>query len=567
MKGRGNGAATGSTVSDRWKHPSGVPLADIRIGDPVDGVVTNTTRLGVFVNFGAVKDGLLRVSGGRPALRRGEELRGLVVAACDISKERVVLEFPDDDKPAPSLKGHRQQDAGATQRSHSASALPPAEDKAGARGGKARGRSSDTRSPPAAAKEALPSHVRDMRRIPLEELPSGIVVTARVKTVGPFGVFLDIGAEGDARLRCPARVKRMFRRGDVLDGCHIDWVDPQLRRIQASIDDERLQDRSDDAPEHRKNQERQESPPPLQQRQQPQQQPQRPQQAQQTQQAQQPQLHWQQAVSSRVPQHMGSTGIADQVHDWHAWDHQRRSENSAGAIPTEDIREGDVVDGFVTLMSRDEVFVDIGGGRTARLDVPRRVEQQLRRGDEVIGMVVSEAGRRSGCIVVTIEDPKVTVAPTDFRFRGSPEYHWSEPATVQQPAAVGWGAGRWAGGWGGSQPSRPPQPRDRERTCLEDIEFGAEVAGFVTRLGPNWALLDFGAVRDGLLHLAARDAQKLQLGDCMEGLVVDMVDLDREEVHLALTYELGEAPCESARGPGGSAVPFRSAQAGSKPWR
>ncbi|CAK0896556.1 unnamed protein product, partial [Prorocentrum cordatum] len=68
-----------------------------------------------------------------------------------------------------------------------------------------------------------------------------------------------------------------------------------------------------------------------------------------------------------------------------------------------------------------------------------------------------------------------------------------------------------------------------------------EVAGTVTCVGRGCALVDFGAACEGKLPLARRDAWKLQVGDQVEGLLVERVGPDRE-VELALTYELADEP-------------------------
>jgi hypothetical protein len=76
------------------------------LGSPIDstGIVTQETVTqefghGVFVNFGAVKDGFLKLS--RPALRkykRGKTISGLRVVSIDLESQTISLEFDDDSR-------------------------------------------------------------------------------------------------------------------------------------------------------------------------------------------------------------------------------------------------------------------------------------------------------------------------------------------------------------------------------------------------------------------------------------------------------------------------------------
>jgi len=73
--------------------------------------------------------------------------------------------------------------------------------------------------------------------LPLEEISEGSVVNGVVVNAVPFGVFVDIGAEQNALLGIPARYWKKFARGDLLDGCTVQSVDLEKRRLLVAVQD------------------------------------------------------------------------------------------------------------------------------------------------------------------------------------------------------------------------------------------------------------------------------------------------------------------------------------------
>lgn len=181
--------------SSRDERRDRIPLSDVQVGDCHDGAVVTISRHGVFVDFGAVKDGLLRTT--NREFHVGDPVR-VTVYSCDLESSRVQLELAG---AAPSqshrpLSRPRKKEAGSLNMIVQRDTAP------------------DGRA-----------------RVPLEELQPNVPVRGVVKNVGQYGTFFDIGAEGDARL---ASGTRRFRRGDVVD-LLVDWVDTTLRRIQVSL--------------------------------------------------------------------------------------------------------------------------------------------------------------------------------------------------------------------------------------------------------------------------------------------------------------------------------------------
>jgi len=97
-KGRRKPADSGAGAkSKEWGHPDGMDLSEIDLDAEYEGVVTNVGRFGVFVDFGAVKDGLLKVPNdiGR-GFTRGMEVKSMVVESCDPDAGKVVLTVQDE---------------------------------------------------------------------------------------------------------------------------------------------------------------------------------------------------------------------------------------------------------------------------------------------------------------------------------------------------------------------------------------------------------------------------------------------------------------------------------------
>ncbi|CAJ1355751.1 unnamed protein product, partial [Effrenium voratum] len=199
-------AVQGSLVrqlkANDWTHAGATPLSELDCNATYSGTVTNVGQFGVFVDFGAVKDALLKVPTklGR-RLRKGMELEGLAILSLDPDAGKVVMEADEEQL----------------------SELEP-------------------RKAPARARSA--SRPRKKRTnwdhegaTPLEELRVGDICEGQVTNVSVYGVFVDIGATRDARLNVPAAIGRRFRIGDEVQDCTIDMIDLEQQRMSAMLPD------------------------------------------------------------------------------------------------------------------------------------------------------------------------------------------------------------------------------------------------------------------------------------------------------------------------------------------
>lgn len=90
---RGKGEAANG---DQWAHAGARSLSDIVVGEEVEGKITNVAGVGVFVDFGAVKDGMIPSSESSGRLENpkvGDVIRGLIVDKVDESRNRIGLKF------------------------------------------------------------------------------------------------------------------------------------------------------------------------------------------------------------------------------------------------------------------------------------------------------------------------------------------------------------------------------------------------------------------------------------------------------------------------------------------
>jgi len=629
-RGRGRGRASresgpsaASPQPSKWRHPGGLPLSEVEVGSCYDGVVTNCSPFGIFVDFGAIKDGLVRLpprlQGRGP--KRGTALRGLRVTSCDPSTERVVLEVD-----AASLQRLDRKLLPRSSRSNSrggdrSSSEAPGSGEWSSGSGR---RATSSQQDRAGSQRQRRQYTNEAQRVPLEELKQGSIVEATVKNVGPFGVFLDIGAASDARLRVPTREgRRLFRRGDIVPGCHIDWVDPGLRRIQVSLPDDSV-GRS------------MEEPPPASSR---------PSHAEVGNSADQRSraasgsalrrqsplrgpasvplegsivngyvrncsaagvfvdIGWAQDARLDVPQDMARqfqsgdevvgmriehvdvntcritasidepelavtygqesataprVAFAQESH-LEQMPEQRSTERvarpkpaleSAGQRPKPAARDvpvhrvGDVLDGTVIRVSPSGCFVDVGDIMNARLDVTRELAKQFRKGDRVLGMRVERIARYNGEVTVSLEDPwledeqdqavyhEMSAKLTPSQVQSQKTLRWERTQTNvfdnmdKRPARTSATPTAW--------------PRDastfssRRVRSPDDLQAGMQVEGMVTRISPAGVFVDFGASCQGRLRIARRDMDRFQVGDQVEGLVIECIDLEQDEAVLAL---------------------------------
>jgi len=195
-----------------WSHPDAALLEEIEVDAVYDGVVTNVNNFGVFVNFGAVKDALLRVPiAVKRAYKKGMALRGLRCVACDPDAGKVVLQPDEQDLLEPPPKKPPQAKAEAK--------------SVGKKAGGGEGSNKPKKSW---------DHPEGRS---LEEISVGDVFSGTVTNVSPSGVFLDIGLARDARLSVTTKIGRCFRVKDTVPGCTVESFDLERGRVTVVLDD------------------------------------------------------------------------------------------------------------------------------------------------------------------------------------------------------------------------------------------------------------------------------------------------------------------------------------------
>lgn len=157
-----------------------MPLEDIDTNGTMSGVIVTVTRVGVFVDVGAERDGLL---GCRSSLWRsfwpGDRLGGLTVEKLDLDKRQFVLHCDD---PASEIERNRQ---------------------------------------------------------PLAKFKPGSVVPGVVQGRHfQYGLFINVHAEITGRLMLPRkRDSRTLFKGTYLSQLRIDSIDPENGKMKLVIDD------------------------------------------------------------------------------------------------------------------------------------------------------------------------------------------------------------------------------------------------------------------------------------------------------------------------------------------
>lgn len=357
-KGRRRPAESGAGAAKEWAHPDGMDLSELDLDAEYEGTITNVGRYGVFVDFGAVKDGLLKVpvNVGR-AFKRGMEVKNMVVLSCDPDAGKVVLSPQDETllpEPAPRQRAQSVPGRGAG-RGGVRAALKDGGSSSG-RGGQ---RSS---SQPRKARDWSHSAGMSLEEIQVGELSNGVVTN-----VSPYGVFVDIGTVRDARLSVPAKIGQRFRIGDSITDCKIEHIDVEAERITVSLEDP--EEVVKDLPPKEK--------------------PKAKAQAKSAQRGR---------SSSPVSAPAPSRAKA-----------QSRTKKAAPSPPSDiaQLYVGQVVDGVVGNKGQFGIFVDIGVGKDAKLLVPMKMMSRFRRSDEICGMVVETVDVEKNQIAVTLEDPEL----------------------------------------------------------------------------------------------------------------------------------------------------------------
>ncbi|CAK0895732.1 unnamed protein product, partial [Prorocentrum cordatum] len=565
-----------------WTHEGQRPLEEVKEGEVfAEATVTNVNVFGVFVNVGAFRDARLSVPPeiGR-RFRSGDVVRDCRVESVDLERQRMSVSVPDPEAAV--------RDLPPKQRAPARSPPPPR--------GAAEARARSSPPGPGGARQRQGSRAPGGRKkdqgrgeaTPLEELQVGQVFEGTVANVGPYGVFVDIGAVKDARLSVSKKVGRRFRTGDVVSGCKLENLDVEAKRLDVSIPD----------PEE--------------------------------------------AVRDLPPKERAPVPSAKAKSKAKAKAKDASRAASAPPAPAprkgtqialEDLKVGALVDGIVTNTNQFGVFLDIGCGKDARLDVPKNVGAKFRRGDEVCGMQIGAVDLEKRQISVTVDDPELSVheAPAEPKVRQSrAQLSRVKPGSVKQglvtkvdgnsihvdigvaadcilsvpaalvkqfragdevegmvveevdakagsvrlsledpeldgpsagqpePAAQGKAKAKSAAKAKAKAKAQATAPAALEAaatpsgrvwshqggTPLAQLRVGSEVSGIVASLGTNAAIMDIRAAKGGRLQLAQRDLKKLQIGDQVDGMIIEAVDLRAEKITLVLPYELGDAPAE-----------------------
>lgn len=191
-----------------------LPLEALKEGAVVDGVVTDQSGAGVFINIGAARDGRLNAPHkiGR-RFRRGQVLRDLVISGVDLAKNQITFTLQDPEaalaellmvgKPAPVWRSM------------------------GGEGG-----------------DAAP-------RSPRKKFAPGCFVDGVVSSITDRGIYVDlVGDDVDTKefvalLHVPPQVRSEFQNGDRIEGMQIVRVThggPDGSLLELSMDDPELED-------------------------------------------------------------------------------------------------------------------------------------------------------------------------------------------------------------------------------------------------------------------------------------------------------------------------------------
>jgi len=474
--------------SKEWGHPDGMLLSELDMDGEYVGTVTNVGNFGVFVDFGAVKDGLLRVPSkiGR-GFKRGMEVSGLVILSCDPDGGKVVLQAQDE-ALLPEPPPRRSKGAG----------------KGGAKGGGVaalKDAGAGAKRQPKEPKE--PREARDWSHqegVALEEMQEGEVWDGVVTNVGPAGVFVDIGAARDARLSVPTRIGRRFHIGDTVPDCKIESIDLENQRVSITIDDpeEATKDlppkerttKAKAAPKAKMPARAQSAPP--------------------------PRTRQEPKAKARAKTPQGPTSIAR-------------------------LRIGQVVDGFVANKNNYGIFVDIGVGKDAKLQIPKEMNSRFRKNDELCGMIVEVVDLEKQQIAVSLEDPELEDG-----------YEEAPPRAAGKAKAAAKPKGKAK-----SQPKAKATKQDADwnhpnALAIGNYKVGGQADGIVTNIQSQGVFIDIGAVRDGLLKVPKSLAKQFRVGDEVHGMTIEAVDKDADRVTLSLEDpELKEPGPPARAGKGG----------------
>lgn len=452
-----------------WGHGDGLPLGEVDLSAEHTGTITNIIPAGVFVDFGAVKDGFIQMRGAtRFGYKRGMELSGLTVKECDLEKSLVLLESMELDQQ-PELQGSGSMPPRG----------PPREQPS------RRGQSSIANKPRSATPNRRQQRTWDhLGATPLEDLEIGQTVDGRVTNVSPYGVFVDVGAERDARLSIPTRYGRRFRIGDSVYDIRLDEIDVAGQRITATIEDPDLATR--------------ELPP-------------------------KPRGK---AKASPAPKRASSKPRQDST---------TLGQNSGTTVYLEDLEIGSMVSGVVANNNQYGVFVDISCGKDALLKVPGRFRNQLQIGHEIIDMRVDDVDLERNTVKLSMDDPETSINGAGGSMNPVPRTSTRMSKAMAKPTSK---ATARPGPWPQTSPQQGPSPKPATKPRggpQVPHRVGDIVDGSVTRLGADCAYLDIGLPPNSaqaILRLDQSILQEFRLGDAVNGMTVESID--RRQVVLSL---------------------------------
>eukprot|EP00929_Paragymnodinium_shiwhaense_P053927 TRINITY_DN27035_c0_g1_i1.p1 TRINITY_DN27035_c0_g1~~TRINITY_DN27035_c0_g1_i1.p1 ORF type:complete len:627 (+),score=184.16 TRINITY_DN27035_c0_g1_i1:124-2004(+) len=474
-----------------WSHPEGLALSELDIKAEYTGTVTNVGQYGVFVNFGAVKDGLLRVPTkiGR-GLRRGMEVPGLTVVECDAENGKIVLQVDESNLPEPAPR-KRPASQGAAKR--------------GSAQGSAAKRASSER-PGRPRKEWGHDGAK-----PLEELNVGDVFDGTVTNVSPAGVFVDIGAVKDGRLSVKTKIGRRFSIGDVVKDCKLEELDLENSRIKLVLDDP--EEAVKDLPPKERAA---------------------------------PKPKARAASRSKSPATQGRAGAKSkaQAAGKPALKPRPRAPMPEETMAVEDLKVGSSIDGVVTNRNQYGVFVNIGCGKDARLAVPKKVGVKLRKGDAVSGMIIEEVDVESKLIKVSHEDPE-SLVPEDEEEEELPPPPPKPKAKAKAASASG-AAGKAAAAKPKARSASSGPALRKAGKSIAKYKVGQVANGLVTSTMTNSVSVDIGAEVDATLKVPKAIAKQMQRGDEIHGMIVEAVNVDKMRIDLSLEEPELEGPEEPA---------------------
>lgn len=317
-KGKGSGKEKGqgkrsssapprATVAKDWTNPDGWSFDDITIGSVVEGIVTNTGPYGVFIDIGAERN--VRLNAGlrdQRRFRRGDVVASCLVDSFDADLRRATVQVENID-------------------------------------------------------ESL-----ELSRRALEEFKEGDIVDGVIDGKGPSGVFVNIGAMKDGRLRVPVKFGRQFVRGQIVRNMVVEyvdlekqWIGLQLEDLEAAVSDFTIISLSN------------------------------------------------KVFGTPVIKGKGKSNSKPKAKAKAA---AKAAAKEPLPEPVEEVagpKMGSFCDGVVTSVTARDIIVEIDGAYLGTLKVSPELRDQFQPGDHVQGMKVEKVGPRG--IVVSMEDPELEV--------------------------------------------------------------------------------------------------------------------------------------------------------------